>query len=243
MHLIIQIPCYNEEESLAETLKTIPKRFPMIDKVDLLVIDDGSTDRTAEIAKSHQVDQLVSLGKNCGLATAFSIGLKKSLSMGADLIVNIDGDNQYFGEDIKELLSPLLRDEVDMVIGERSLQNFSKSRQWLYRIGGQVVRKASGTEVKDPTSGFRAFNRKGAQAMIITNNYTYTLETIIHAGRTGLRMTFVPIRSRLVSRKSRLIKSLFEYILRQGLIVIRTTLPYLLKNTVKQFKKCRQWAK
>jgi glycosyltransferase involved in cell wall biosynthesis len=184
MKLIIQIPCYKEEETLPATLADLPRQIDGFDDVEWLVIDDGSDDRTVEVAREHGVDHIVRLTNNKGLAYAFQAGLDACLKLGADVIVNTDGDNQYYGGDIPKLVGPVLRGDADMVVGDREVQNiehFSPLKKSLQRLGSWVVRQASSTEVPDTTSGFRAYNREAAMSLVVVSRFTYTLETIIQA--------------------------------------------------------------
>src|SRR5688572_29580751 len=186
MKLIIQIPCLNEETTLPETLGDLPRAIEGIGEVEWLIIDDGSTDRTVEVAREHGVHHVVRLTNNRGLAAAFQAGLDASLKLGADIIVNTDADNQYFGGDIPKLVQPILDGDADMVIGDREtdqIEHFSPLKKRLQRLGSAVVRRASGTDVPDTTSGFRAYNREAAISMNVVSKYTYTLETIIQAGK------------------------------------------------------------
>src|SRR4051795_8814706 len=186
MKLIIQIPCFNEEDQLSATLSDLPRELPGVDTIEWLISDDGSTDRTIEVARAEGVDHVVRLTNNKGLAAAFQAGLDASLKLGADIIVNTDADNQYYGGDIAKLVQPILRGDADMVVGDRevmSIEHFSPLKKALQQLGSWVVRRASQTTVPDTTSGFRAYNREAALAMQVVSNYTYTLETIIQAGK------------------------------------------------------------
>ena len=224
MKLIIQIPCYNEEQTLPYTLHDIPRNINGVDKVEILVIDDGSTDQTAQIAKQLKVDHILRLNKNKGLAQAFCAGLDSSLKLGADIIVNTDGDNQYEGKDIEKLIGPILEGEADIVVGDRQVNDiahFSFCKKVLQRLGSWVVRRFSGTNIKDTTSGFRAYSRDAALKINIVSPYTYTLETIIQAGKKQLKIIDVPIRTNKPLRESRLISSIADYIRRSGVTIIR----------------------
>ena len=196
MKLIIQIPCLDEEETLPVTLADLPREVEGFESVEWLVIDDGSTDRTIEVAREHGVDHIVRLTNNKGLASGFQAGLDAALKLGADVIVNTDADNQYFGGDIPKLVAPILRGDADMVVGDREVQtieHFSPLKKALQRLGSWVVRRASQTNVPDTTSGFRAYNREAALAMQVVSNYTYTLETIIQAGKMLIAVDHVPV--------------------------------------------------
>ena len=229
MKLIIQIPCLNEENTLPQTLADLPKSIEGIDRIELLIIDDGSNDRTVEIAREFGAQHIVSFSSNRGLAAAFRAGLQKSLEEGADLIVNTDGDNQYNGADIKKLVRPILDHEADMVIGDRQIskhKEFSPLKKMLQRLGSWVIGSLAGTPVPDATSGFRAYSRQAALQMNILTQYTYTHETILQAGLLGLKITSVPIRVNAKTRKSRLFRSMSSYIRRSMATILRIYLKY-----------------
>ncbi len=224
MHLIIQIPCYNEEETLPATLADIPPHIPGVDTIETLVIDDGSTDNTVDVARRLGVDHVIRLPGHKGLAVAFQTGLDACLKLGADIIVNTDGDNQYPQADIPRLIAPILHNEADIVIGDRQVQtvpHFSPSKRRLQQWGSWVVRLASGTQVPDATSGFRAYSREAALRLSVLTRYTYTLETIIQAGKKGLRVTYVPIQVSQPTRDSRLIKSNWSYVKQSAATILR----------------------
>lgn len=224
MKLIIQIPCYNEERTLPLTLRELPREVPGFDRVEWLVIDDGSTDRTVEVARAHGVDHIVRLTRNKGLATAFQAGLDACLKLGADVIVNTDADNQYCAADIPKLVEPILRGEADMVIGDRqvdSIEHFSPLKKRLQRLGSAVVRRASGTTVPDTTSGFRAYTREAALQVQVVSRFTYTLETIIQAGKMAIALDHVPIRTNPKTRESRLFPSMWAYVRRSAAAILR----------------------
>ena len=224
MKLIIQIPCLNEEDALPVTLRDLPREVPGFDTVEWLIIDDGSTDRTIEVAREHGVDHVVRLTNNKGLASGFQAGLDAALKLGADVVVNTDADNQYFGGDIVKLVEPILRGDADMVVGDREVQNiehFSPLKKALQRLGSWVVRRASQTSVPDTTSGFRAYNREAALAMHVVSNYTYTLETIIQAGKMLIAVDHVPVRTNEKLRESRLFPSVSSYVRRNGVSIFR----------------------
>ncbi|MFZ1995984.1 MAG: glycosyltransferase family 2 protein [Solirubrobacteraceae bacterium] len=224
MKLIIQIPCFNEEAQLPETLSHLPREIEGVDAVEWLIIDDGSTDATIETARAHGVDHIVKLTNHKGLAAGFQAGLDAGLKLGADVIVNTDADNQYDGRDIPKLVAPILRGEADMVIGDRQVdsnEHFSHSKRRLQRLGSWVVRQASSTEVPDTTSGFRAYNREAALQMQVVSKFTYTLETIIQAGKLLVAIDHVPIRTNAKTRESRLFPSIPAYIRRNGLSIFR----------------------
>ena len=224
MKLIIQIPCYDEEHTLPGTLADLPRAVEGVDEVEWLVIDDGSTDRTVEVAREHGVDHIVRLTNNKGLAAAFQAGLDASLKLGADIIVNTDADNQYFGGDIPKLVAPILAGEADMVIGDREtdqIEHFSPLKKRLQRLGSAVVRRASDTNVPDTTSGFRAYNREAALQMNVVSKFTYTLETIIQAGKQTVAVDHVPIRTNDQTRESRLFPSMWSYVRRNTASIFR----------------------
>lgn len=224
MHLIIQIPCYNEAETLPQTIAALPTHIPGVDRIETLIIDDGSSDDTVAVAKKLGVDHIVRHPRNRGLAAVFQSGIDACLQLGADIIVNTDGDNQYPGDQIPQLVAPILQGKADMVIGDRETHNighFSPLKKMLQQWGSWVVRVASGTEVPDATSGFRAFSRDAAMRLVIFTKFTYTLETIIQAGKKGLIITSVPIRVNPPLRESRLFKSNWGYIKRNAATILR----------------------
>ncbi|HEY3729332.1 MAG TPA: glycosyltransferase family 2 protein [Solirubrobacteraceae bacterium] len=224
MKLIIQIPCFNEQDQLPLTLSHLPRQIEGFDTVEWLVIDDGSTDKTIEAARANGVDHIVRLTNHKGLAAAFQAGLDAGLKLGADVIVNTDADNQYEGGDVPKLVAPILRGEADMVIGDRQVdvnENFSRSKRRLQRLGSWVVRQASSTEIPDTTSGFRAYNREAALQMQAVSKFTYTLETIIQAGKLLVAVDHVPVRTNPKTRESRLFPSMTAYIRRNGLSIFR----------------------
>ena len=231
MKLIIQIPCYNEEENLAKTINNLPKKIKGIDEIEYLLISDGSTDKSVEIAKKNGVHHILDFKVNRGLAKTFMSGIKEALSLGADIIVNIDGDNQYCGADIAKLVKPILDSKADMVIGERQIEKFSFIKRVLQRLGSFVVRKISHTDVKDAPSGFRAYTRECAMKLNIYNNFTYTLETIVQMGRCNQRIENVKIRSNITTRKSRLFKNSLEYILKSMINVLKAFFIYMPMKT------------
>jgi glycosyltransferase involved in cell wall biosynthesis len=222
--LIIQIPCLDEEETLPVTLRDLPREVPGFDVVEWLIIDDGSTDRTVAVARQHGVDHVVRLTNNKGLASGFQAGLDASLKLGADVVVNTDADNQYYGGDIPKLVAPILRGDADMVVGDREVRNiehFSPLKKMLQRLGSWVVRRASQTSVPDTTSGFRAYNREAALSLQVVSNYTYTLETIIQAGKMLIAVDHTPIKTNDKLRESRLFPSMWTYIRRNGVSIFR----------------------
>jgi glycosyltransferase involved in cell wall biosynthesis len=224
MKLIIQIPCYNEEKTLPVTLKELPRKLPGIDAVEWLIIDDGSTDRTVETAQHHGVDHVVHFKKNRGLAEGFKAGLDACVSLGADIIVNTDADNQYNAGDIPALIQPILDGKADIVIGARpiaQIRHFSVIKKILQKFGSYVVRTVSKTDIPDAPSGFRAISRDAALKLNVFNPYTYTLETIIQAGRKNMAITWVPVRVNEYLRPSRLVKSIPSYIKRSIITIFR----------------------
>lgn len=222
--LIIQIPCLNEEKTLPITLREIPRHYQGIDEVEVLVIDDGSTDNTVQVARQHGADHIIELTNHKGLAECFMVGLDASLRLGADIIVNTDGDNQYKGEDIQKLIQPILSGEADMVIGDRNvkeIRHFSFIKKRLQTLGSWVIRHLSGTRVPDATSGFRAFSKEAALRLNVISRFTYTLETVIQAGKKNIAITHVPVRTNQVLRSSRLFVNIFSYIKRSTATIVR----------------------
>lgn len=229
MKLIIQIPCYNEEETLLTTLNSIPDRIEGVDTVEILIIDDGSKDKTAEIAKNSKANYLVSHSRNLGLARAFATGLKKAVEYGADIIVNLDADNQYCASDIPKLIKPILEHNADITIGARpieAIKSFSPLKKVLQKTGSYVMRKISGADILDAPSGFRAFTKEAAKRINIFDNYTYTMETIIQAQNKGLVIKSVPIGVNETIRPSRLVKNNFDYIKRSVFTMFRFVIIY-----------------
>ena len=229
MKLIIQIPCYNEEETLPITLAEIPREIPGVDLLGILVIDDGSTDRTVEVAREAGVEYIVQHRGNKGLARAFQTGLDTSLALGAELIVNTDGDNQYPGSEIPRLIEPILARKADIVIADRqvdSIPHFSRIKKLLQKLGSLVVRIASSTGVPDAPSGFRAYTREAALRLNVLTRYTYTLDTIIQAGKKNLTITDVPIRTHPQYRDSRLVTGKWSYVRKSAAAILRLYLLY-----------------
>jgi len=228
MKLIIQIPCYNEEKTLPLTFADLPKQIDGVDAIEVLVIDDGSKDRTVDVARGLGVHHIVRQKKNAGLAKGFMTGIDACLRLGADIIVNTDGDNQYCGQDIEKLIAPILAGKADFVVGDRqtdSVEHFSTFKKRLQKIGSGVVRRAADADVRDTTSGFRAYSRDAAMRLIVLSDYSYTLETIILAGRQKIAVENVPIRTNGKLRESRLFKSTGSYIQRSMGTIIRTYAP------------------
>ncbi len=222
--LIVQIPCFNEAETLPQVVAAIPRRIPGVDRVEILVIDDGSSDATVAVARAAGVEHIVQHPARRGLAAAFESGLEAALSLGADFIVNTDGDHQYPGADIPRLVAPLLAKTADLVIGDRRparVAEYSPLKRRLQAWGSWVVRQASGTDVPDATSGFRAYSREAALRLNLFTRYTYTLETIIQAGKKGLRLAHVPIEPNPKTRASRLMRSQWDYVKRSAATIVR----------------------
>ena len=229
MKLIIQVPCYNEESTLPEVINDLPKQIDGIETIEYLIIDDGSSDRTVEVARELGVHHIIELGSNHGLAKAFTKGIHHCLQNGADIIVNTDGDNQYKAEYIKDLIKPILENKADIVIGARPIEmvkEFSWMKKKLQRLGSGVVRRFSGTDIPDTTSGFRAYSAEAASQLQVFNRYTYTLETIIQAGAMDLRIVSVSIDVNNKTRESRLFKSIPGYIWRSVCVIIRSYIIY-----------------
>lgn len=229
MKLIIQIPCYNESQVLADTLADLPPELPGIDTIETLIVDDGSTDHTIEVAKANGVDHIVRLPRNGGLARAFRTGLDAAVRLGADIIVNTDADNQYVGEDVWALVEPILLGRAEIVVGDRGVADhphFGWTKRRLQRLGSWVVSRAAGFPVSDATSGFRAYSRQVAQDTIVLSSYSYTLETLIQAGASSIAVEFVPIRTNAPTRPSRLHKGNFYFMAFQGVTILRAYIMY-----------------
>jgi len=229
MKLIIQIPCFNEAGQLPQTLSELPRELDGFDAVEWLVIDDGSTDDTVAVARAAGVDHIVELTNNKGLASAFQAGIDTALKLGADVIVNTDADNQYYGPDVERLVQPILRGDADMVIGDRQvidIEHFSRLKKLLQRVGSWIVRQASSTSVPDTTSGFRAYNREAAIGILVVSKFTYTLETIIQAGKLLVAIDHVPVRTNPKTRESRLFPSMGAYVRRNAVSIFRIYAQY-----------------
>jgi glycosyltransferase involved in cell wall biosynthesis len=227
--VIIQIPCFNEETTLPATLADLPRSLPGVDVVEWLVIDDGSEDGTVRVAREAGVHHVVRLSRNQGLARAFMAGLEASVREGADIVVNTDGDNQYRAADIPRLIEPIMKGEADLVVGARPISeipHFSRTRKFFQRFGSWVVRWVSDTDIPDAPSGFRAMSRDAAMQLKVFNSYSYTLETLIQAGRKGMGVTSVPVGINPKQRPSRLFDSTLGYVLRQALTVVRIFMTY-----------------
>jgi glycosyltransferase involved in cell wall biosynthesis len=229
MKLIIQIPCYNEEETIPVTLGALPKKLKGVDTIEWMIIDDGSRDNTIPVARQAGAHHVVRHIRNLGLARAFMTGLDACLNLGADIIVNTDADNQYCADDIQKLIEPILSGRAEIVIGERPISqtsHFSFTKKLLQRLGSYVVRVASGTDIPDAPSGFRAISRDAARHLRVFNEYTYTLETIIQAGQKGIAITSVPVRTNGDLRPSRLVKSIGAYVRRSLTTILRIFMTY-----------------
>jgi glycosyltransferase involved in cell wall biosynthesis len=227
--LIIQIPCLNEEETLPRVLEQLPREVDGFDSVEWLIVDDGSSDRTSDVAREGGADHIVRLTNNKGLAAAFQAGLDAALKLGADVIVNTDADDQYRATDIPRLVAPILSGSADMVVGSRdvrTIEHFSATKKLLQRLGSWVVRRASGTGIPDTTSGFRAYNREAALQLVVVSNFTYTLESLIQAGKMLVAVEHVPIETNPQTRESRLFDSTGKYVRRNGLAIFRAYVLY-----------------
>jgi glycosyltransferase involved in cell wall biosynthesis len=227
--VIIQIPCYNEEATLGITLDELPRKIDGVDVVEWLVVDDGSTDHTVEVALAHGVDHIVRLPRNQGLARAFMAGLDEALRQGADVIVNTDADNQYCARDIPKLVAPILAGDADLVVGSRpiaGIPHFSRIKKLLQWIGSWVVRRVSKTDIRDAPSGFRAISREAAKRTNVFSEYSYTLETLIQAGQNQMAICSVPIRTNADLRPSRLFRSVYSYVRQSALTILRIFVTY-----------------
>ncbi len=229
MKLIIQIPCFNEALTLVETLKSLPRQISGVDQIETLIIDDGSQDNTAKVAQDYGVDHIVKLKKNRGLAGAFKAGLDACLRLGADIIVNTDADHQYVSEDIAVLIQPILDGKAELVIGDRGVaqeESFTPLKRKLQTFGSFIVSKASGLDIPDATSGFRAMTRETAMKTNVLSNYSYTLETLIQAGNHNISVASVPVRTNPPKRPSRLMHGMWDYLMRSGITIVRAYAMY-----------------
>ena len=225
MKLIIQIPCLNEEETLPLVFEKMPKKIKGIDTIETLIIDDGSTDNTVEVAKKLGVDHFIYHSQNRGLARSFQDGVDAALKLGADIVVNTDGDNQYPQESIPDLVRPILDGKAEIVVADRQtskIEHFSSFKKFLQRFGSSVVNKAAGTEIPDAASGFRAYSRKALYEINIITDFSYCMETIIHAGRKRIPITSVPVTTNPKTRESRLFKSMRQHVIKSGVAIIRS---------------------
>ena len=229
MKLIVQIPCFNEEATLAATVRELPRQIDGLERVEILVVDDGSTDRTVEVARTAGVDHIVRHRRNRGLAQAFRTGLDASLALGADIVVNTDADNQYSGADVPALVAPILAGRADMVIGDRQtagLAHFSRTKRLLQWLGSALVRRLSKLDVPDAVSGFRAFSREAALRLNVLSTFSYTIETLIQAGRARMAVEVVPVNARATARRSRLFRSLPHFLERSLVTLVRVYTMY-----------------
>ncbi|MEQ1929509.1 MAG: glycosyltransferase family 2 protein [Parvularculaceae bacterium] len=229
MKLIVQIPCLNEEATLPATVADIPRRIEGLSSVEVLIVDDGSSDRTVESARACGVDHVVRNLSNQGLARSFQRGLDASLALGADIIVNTDGDNQYCGADIPKLIAPILEGRADIVVGDRrtgEIAHFSPLKKLLQRAGSRVVSRLAGFEAADAVSGFRAFSREAAMRLTVRSTFSYTIETLIQAGKKRLSVAFVPVRTNAATRPSRLFRSIPQFLARSGGVMLRVYAMY-----------------
>jgi len=229
LKLIIQIPCYNEEQTIVETVQALPRQLPGIDSLEYLIVDDGSTDNTAQAAQSIGVHHILRLPHHVGLAGGFKAGLEACLDLGADIIVNTDADNQYNAEDIQLLLNPILAGRADIVVGDRqvaSLDTFPPFKRYLQRLGSWVIEQASGVRTPDATSGFRAITRAAALRTLVLSEYSYTLETLIQAGAHRMAVEYVPVRTNTQTRPSRLMRNIPEYLAYSSATILRAYTMY-----------------
>jgi glycosyltransferase involved in cell wall biosynthesis len=229
VRLVVQVPCLNEEETLPLVLESIPKEIPGIDEIIVLIIDDGSTDRTVEVAKEHGVTHFVRHARNRGLGRSFHDGVQRALELGADIVVNTDGDNQYPQERIADLVQPIIRGEADIVIADRQVQlveHFSKGKIMLQKFGSGIVNRAAGTALPDAASGFRAYSRESIMLLNTITRFSYCMETIIQAGNKKLKIVSIPIRTNPKTRESRLFKSTYQHVLKSAGAIIRAYIMY-----------------
>src|SRR5665647_395478 len=229
MKLVIQVPCLNEESTLPLVLKSIPKHIPGITDIQVLIIDDGSTDKTVEIAKAHGVEHFVYHARNKGLGISFSDGIEKAMEMGADIVVNTDGDNQYPQDRITDLVQPILRGEADIVVADRQthkIEHFSAGKKLLQRFGSHIVNKAAGTNLPDAASGFRAYSKESLLQLNTITRFSYCMETIIQAGQKRMKIVSLPITTNPKLRESRLFKSTPEHVMKSAVAIIRAYIMY-----------------
>jgi glycosyltransferase involved in cell wall biosynthesis len=229
LKLIIQIPCFNEALTLPHTLQALPRSLQGIDSIEVLVVDDGSSDETARVARQHGVTHIVRLPQHSGLAAGFATGLDASLRLGADIIVNTDADNQYRAEDIQHLIQPILNGKAQITVGDRGVgtqENFTQTKRILQRIGSWIIGRASGVETPDATSGFRALSREAALRTLVLSDYSYTLETLIQAGARRTTINFIPVRTNPQTRPSRLMRSIPHYLANSGVTILRAYTMY-----------------
>lgn len=229
MKVVVQVPCLNEEQTLPLVLSSIPKKISGVDSVEILIIDDGSTDKTIEVAKEHGVKHFVLHKKNMGLARSFHDGIDKALSMGADIIVSTDGDNQYPQERISDLVQPILEDEAEIVIGDRqthTIKHFSFAKKLLQKLGSRVVSRAAGTKLPDAASGFRAYSKEALMRINIITQFSYCMETIIQAGNKRIPIAHIKIQTNPKTRESRLFKNIWQHMYKSGMAIIRSYIMY-----------------
>ncbi|MCU1622761.1 MAG: glycosyl transferase [Frankiales bacterium] len=229
MRLVVQVPCLNEEETLPAVLSTIPREIPGIDEIIVLIIDDGSTDRTVEVAQEHGVTHFVRHARNRGLGRSFHDGVQRALELGADIVVNTDGDNQYPQERITDLVQPILAGTADIVIADRQVhlvEHFSGPKKWLQKFGSNIVNKAAGTDLPDAASGFRAYSRDSLMLLNTITRFSYCMETIIQAGNKKLAITSVPVVTNAKTRESRLFKSTYQHVLKSAGAIMRAYIMY-----------------
>lgn len=229
MKVVVQIPCLNEEQTLADVLKSIPKKIPGVDSIEILIIDDGSTDKTIAVAKKHGVKHFVRHAKNMGLARSFHDGIDYALSIGADIVVNTDGDNQYPQARIADLVQPIIAGQAEIVIGDRQtakIAHFSGFKKLMQRFGSWVVNKAAGTELPDAASGFRAYSKESLMRINIVTQFSYCMETIIQAGNKRIPIASVPIETNAKTRESRLFKNIWQHMYKSGSAIVRSYIMY-----------------
>lgn len=230
LKLIVQVPCFNEEKTLPEVLRGIPRRIPGIGSVEIQVIDDGSTDATVETARRHGVEHILVQKGNKGLARAFQAGIDNALRLGADIIVNTDGDHQYSGESIPDLVRPIAEGRADIVLGDRNPganREFSAGKRFMQRMGSAMVRRLAGIDARDAVTGFRAYSREAALKINVMTRFSYTIETLIHAGNHGMTVLSVPVRTNPATRPSRLFRSSFQFVRKQVVTILRSCFMYM----------------